>query len=146
MNSLLAVEPDQLSAIAASVAGDFLGAEINDEFEAAAAQSTCASRVSIHGAWDGLVTLYCNDHLARRFAATMFRIGEQEVSEDDVRDALDEIANIVAGNIKALLPAPSQLSLPEYLGPVSVFEAECIGKITTEEGEALLVAVQSSAT
>ena len=31
---------------------------------------------------------------------------------DDVRDALGELANMLGGNIKALLPAPSQISLP----------------------------------
>jgi chemotaxis protein CheX len=48
------------------------------------------------------------------FDGTRSRDGDPppEVPEADVRDALGEIANMIAGNVKALLPEPCSISLP----------------------------------
>ena len=35
------------------------------------------------------------------------------LDEEDVADALGELANVVGGNVKAVLPGPSVLGLPE---------------------------------
>ena len=42
----------------------------------------------------------------------MFGAEPGDLSDDEVSDALGELTNMVGGNIKSLLPAPSQLSLP----------------------------------
>lgn len=69
--------------------------------------------VTISGASNGLVTVDCSEELARRLAAAMFDSPAGSLSEEDVRDSLGEIANIIGGNIKALLPGPSNLGLPK---------------------------------
>jgi chemotaxis protein CheX len=38
--------------------------------------------------------------------------GDGDPADDEVCDAFGELTNMVAGNIKALLPAPSSISLP----------------------------------
>ena len=68
--------------------------------------------VQISGAWEGAVTLQCSIDLARAAAGTMFDRAPDATSADEIRDALGELANMVGGNIKALLPAPTHLSLP----------------------------------
>lgn len=68
--------------------------------------------VWIHGAWEGAVLLECDRDLARQAAAVMFERDAAQVSEHDLRDAIGELINMVGGNIKSLLPAPSELSLP----------------------------------
>jgi hypothetical protein len=51
---------------------------------------------------------------ARALTRALLAIGEAEpVSEDDVADAFGEIANVLGGNIKALLPEHVGLTLPE---------------------------------
>jgi len=67
-------------------------------------------RVWISGAWQGAVTVDCPYALARRTAAVM--LGGDPADEADVVDVLGEITNMTGGNIKALLPGPSELSLP----------------------------------
>jgi chemotaxis protein CheX len=69
---------------------------------------------SIHvtGPNDHLVSLETTLGGARTFAAAMFGMPEDEVSEEEVSDAVGELTNMVGGNIKGLLPQPSQLSLP----------------------------------
>lgn len=80
---------------------------------------TVTSFVHIDGAWLGVVMLQCPMALAVTLTSLMFDGGRRpdggppaEVPEADVRDALGEIANMVAGNVKALLPEPCHISLP----------------------------------
>jgi len=68
--------------------------------------------VGIAGAWDGDVTVRLPQALARTTAATMFMIDGAEASDEDLLDAVGEITNQVAGSVKAILPAPSDLALP----------------------------------
>jgi chemotaxis protein CheX len=68
--------------------------------------------VRMSGAWEGAVTIHCSHDLARAAAVALFALDASEPSEDEVRDALGELANVVGGNIKALLPGPTDLSLP----------------------------------
>jgi chemotaxis protein CheX len=80
---------------------------------------TVTSFVHVDGAWQGVVMLQCPMALAVTLTSAMFDGGRPsggeaspEVHEAEVRDALGEIANIVAGNVKALLPEPCHISLP----------------------------------
>ncbi len=68
--------------------------------------------VHIAGAWNGAALVECELPLARRLTAALFALPADGVGTEDVRDALGEITNMVTGNIKALLPSPSRLSLP----------------------------------
>jgi chemotaxis protein CheX len=75
------------------------------------AESSVTSCVQIDGDWHGALVLKCPMALAQTLTAQMFQT-ESAPDLDDVRDALGELANMVGGNVKALLPAPSQISLP----------------------------------
>jgi len=74
-------------------------------------QSSVTSCVQIDGAWHGALVMKCPMALAETLTAQMFQ-AESAPDLDEVRDALGELANMVGGNVKALLPAPSQISLP----------------------------------
>lgn len=68
--------------------------------------------VQITGEWAGAVTLDCPTAFARRAAQIMFESEPDEIELEDLEDALGELANMLGGNIKNLLPGSSQLSLP----------------------------------
>ncbi len=68
--------------------------------------------VQLAGAWEGSVFLYCPATLAGEVAATMFGTSPESLPSGDVEDALGELTNMVAGNLKIVLPRPCQLSLP----------------------------------
>jgi len=70
------------------------------------------SCVHIIGAWEGSVILECLTTLAQRCAAAMFGTEIGETTDAEIQDAFGELANMVGGNIKSILPGPSQLSLP----------------------------------
>lgn len=67
--------------------------------------------VTIDGSWDGAVMLSCEQALAGSLAGALFG-ADMPVTTDDVRDTIGEVTNMLAGNFKALLPAPSRISLP----------------------------------
>lgn len=73
---------------------------------------TVTGFVAIGGAWQGTVLLEVSDTLSHTFGGQMLGIPPDEVTEQDVADSLGELANMVGGNIKSLLPAPSHLSMP----------------------------------
>jgi chemotaxis protein CheX len=74
-------------------------------------ESSVTSCVHIDGEWHGALVLRCPMALAQTLTAQMFQ-AESTPNIDDVRDALGELANVLGGNVKALLPAPSRISLP----------------------------------
>ena len=72
-----------------------------------------SARVGIRGAWNGDVTLECAPAFAVAVAARMLGRQPAATSLEDARDALGELANIAAGNMKPLLAEGCSLSLPE---------------------------------
>jgi chemotaxis protein CheX len=74
-------------------------------------EATLTSIVHIEGAWQGAVILRCPQALGRTLTAEMLR-SESTPTSDEIGDAIGELTNMVAGNLKALLPAPSSISLP----------------------------------
>ncbi|HET9060562.1 MAG TPA: chemotaxis protein CheX [Acidimicrobiales bacterium] len=70
---------------------------------------------NISGEWNGTVCVSCSRTAAMRATSVMFDIPESEVTTTDVVDAVGELVNVVGGNIKALLPGPTVLSLPNVL-------------------------------
>lgn len=70
---------------------------------------------NISGEWNGTVCVACSRAAALRATSVMFDMPEPEVSTSDVVDAIGELVNVVGGNIKALLPGPTVLSLPSVL-------------------------------
>jgi chemotaxis protein CheX len=68
--------------------------------------------VAVSGEWTGTVFLACDPELAAAAAEAMFAADPGTLSVDEVSDALGELTNMIGGNIKSLLPAPSRLSVP----------------------------------
>ena len=57
----------------------------------------------------------CSAAAARNAAAALLGVELDDVTTEDVTDALGELANIIGGNVKSLLPEPCALSLPHVL-------------------------------
>ncbi|ATE53893.1 chemotaxis protein CheX [Actinosynnema pretiosum] len=68
--------------------------------------------VSIVGAWDGHLVVSTSKAGAQDVASVMLMMSHEELTDDDVSDALGELANVVGGNVKSLVPSPAKLSLP----------------------------------
>jgi chemotaxis protein CheX len=77
--------------------------------------SEAHSSVSISGSWTGHLVYASSTAAARRAAAAFLALEVDEVSEEDLSDTLGELANIVGGNVKAMLPPGAVLSLPQVV-------------------------------
>jgi chemotaxis protein CheX len=82
--------------------------------------------------------------LAQHIAAVMFATTAQDVAEDEVLDAIGEVANMIGGGVKGLFAGESQLSLP-CVGEVSQNDydfsrnGECISVHFECQGQQFLV-------
>jgi chemotaxis protein CheX len=84
-------------------------------FPAAVQKVEVSASVSVTGAWRGHVVLSCSAKAAKNAAAALLGVEFDEVTTEDIADALGELANIIGGNVKSLLPEPCALSLPHVL-------------------------------
>ncbi|HVV36319.1 MAG TPA: chemotaxis protein CheX [Acidimicrobiales bacterium] len=71
-----------------------------------------SASVSVTGEWSGHVVMACGEVLGRKIAAGLLMTEPEEITDDDLSDAMGEFANVVGGNVKAMMPGPSKLSLP----------------------------------
>lgn len=104
----LAVE---LGSISRNIWSVVLGLEL-DTSAGAPSSDVLAGVVRITGAWEGAVVLRCDRRVAARAAAILFGVDPAHTTPEQENDVLGELTNVVGGNLKALLPQPSRLSLP----------------------------------
>jgi hypothetical protein len=72
-----------------------------------------SSWVDIIGPWTGSVVVTCAPATAAALTESVLMTRPPEVVDDeDVADALGELANVLGGNIKSVLPGESRLGLP----------------------------------
>jgi chemotaxis protein CheX len=80
-----------------------------------------SSWVDVVGPWTGSVVLSTGAQTAAELTRALLGDYAPDLLEyEDVADAFGEIANVVGGNVKAVLPGPSALSLPEVGNPPAV--------------------------
>ena len=109
------VSPDDVCIIAQDVWASFLSVQLEQvavDDAGLAGRPSVVGAVRVTDAWFGAVVLELTPNLAKQVAATMFGSEPDEVTDAEVVDALGELTNMIGGNVKSLLPAPSQLSLP----------------------------------
>ncbi len=72
-------------------------------------------QIKINGKWNGTIILNFAPHLLKIAASKMFSVDAEETTNEEKNETLAELANMIGGNIKGLVPEPSSLSLPEVI-------------------------------
>jgi chemotaxis protein CheX len=105
--------PD-LAAVVEGAITMMLGIELGEpvEHDEAARGCNLGASVQLTGAWQGAVVVGCDLDFGREAARSMFDSDPADVTHDEIADALGEVANMIAGNVKPLLPGAETLSLP----------------------------------
>ncbi|WP_029434216.1 chemotaxis protein CheX [Blastococcus sp. URHD0036] len=105
-----------------------------------------SSWVDVVGPWTGSVVLTTSRRTAEDLSRALLRESAPEVlEEEDVVDAFGEIANVVGGSVKAVLPGHSALSLPsvgtapEIRNPADVCRIDVLWR-----GEPIVISVQGA--
>jgi chemotaxis protein CheX len=73
------------------------------------------SAVHLAGDWNGAVLLECDRSQACRFAGRFLSAATPKTVDDDVRDVLGELANMIGGNLKFMLGSGIRLSMPSVV-------------------------------
>jgi chemotaxis protein CheX len=144
------MKPDetQVRSVVRSVWSTQLGLEIQDADgpPPAPTSPTLTAAIHIGGDFHGAIRLECSRALIRRAAAIMFAMPESELTVDDDCDVVGELTNVVAGNLKALLPGSNSISLPTIIdgsdykvSTLNVASSEDFG--FTLDGEKMIVTV-----
>ncbi len=68
--------------------------------------------IEISGAWEGRVVLDYPAASAEAIACELLEAKPGDLESEAIVDAAGEMANILAGNLKSMLPQPSKLGLP----------------------------------
>jgi chemotaxis protein CheX len=105
-------EPD-LAEVVESVVGAMLGIAIDGcGADSPTPRQALGASVQITGPWDGAVVVACDTDFGRRVAAAMFGDDATSMSDEEIADAVGELANMIGGNVKALVGEGTALSLP----------------------------------
>jgi CheY-specific phosphatase CheX len=144
---------DELRRVAEEVLLGLIGAPALDPASftvtiAANAKLELACAVRIRGGWNGRVVVMSSRGLADVVAQHMFgrsagadpeRESQLAQNAQDAQDALREIANIVAGNLKPLFGDHNQLGLPEDLpADLSLQPRAAVAQVVIERAEGQL--------
>lgn len=98
--------------IAQAVWSSILAEELSPVVERAPfVTSSVTGVVLLEGEWSGALMLQCDSGLAANLTANMFGI-DGESAKSDIRDAIGELTNMLAGNISSVLPQPCRIGLP----------------------------------
>ncbi len=108
------ISDDEVVEISRDVWSSFLNAELEPVQlpPDAADDERMTGFVRVTGAWQGTVLIESSRAVALAAAAAMFDMAESELSCEEIVDAWGELANMIGGNLKCLVPSPSQLSIP----------------------------------
>ncbi len=103
--------------------------------------------VEVTGPWTGTVVLTCSRSTAAELSRCLLEEHAPPVlDEQDVEDALGELANVVGGNVKAVLPGPSALGLPRVgVAPAPGRPADTCRVDVLWRGRSLTISVQGPA-
>ena len=78
------------------------------------------ARIADLGATEDSLLLECSMPMAEAAAARMFQLGLEDLEEADLLDAVGELANILAGNVRDLFPEWTRLGTPQVLRGVEL--------------------------
>jgi chemotaxis protein CheX len=103
----------ELVAIVGEVWDSFMLGEIEARPDAEHVPGLVTSaNVCLSGTWTGVLMVECPPPVALKLSSALLGMDEGSASEVDVADTLGEIANVIGGNLKNVLPTPTVMSLP----------------------------------
>jgi chemotaxis protein CheX len=106
---------ESVAQIAGTVFETMLGLSIDPvEGGGALPAGSLTAAVYYAGTWRGVLLLECSPEQGADWAARYMQLAPP-LSIDDVRDGVGEVANVIAGNLKALLPSGVGLSIPSVV-------------------------------
>lgn len=138
--------PEEVVRLVDDITGAFLAAPTIEEPAGPHENLSVVARVHVTGAFEWVVVAAVSDGFAALCAGRMLALDEAQVDEAAIVDAVGEMANMIGGSVKALLPEPCTLSLPVVsvggAGPVTARGSSTVVSVDLRcAGEPLRVSV-----
>jgi chemotaxis protein CheX len=110
------VSVEMLAGIVKSVFITMLGLEVSDsQAPICFSCDRLTSFVHLTGGWNGAVLFECTTQQACQFAGRILAMDPPEAVDDDVRDVIGEMANMIGGNMKSAMAPGVRLSMPTVM-------------------------------
>ncbi len=125
MSALAAIDGAQISAVAEDVFAALIDGEPGHLYPVDPVEPVdpLYAWVDMHADVSGRVVLTVDASTADGLTRALLRLDEAEpVTEEDRVDAFGEVANVVGGNLKALLPVQGTLTLPQVARTAPSFD------------------------
>ena len=123
----MAMNNDELFEIVRSVWSTVVGIDLvrlpSDETQDDVDSEFLCAWMETSGTWNGGLLLSCQESLARDAASIMYEVDDSMLGEDAIHDTVGELANMIAGSAKVLLPGDVSLGQPEVLEEADLPEA-----------------------
>jgi len=108
-------------------------------------EDAVSSWVDVRGPWTGTVVITTGRSTAEQLSRELLKEHAPPVlDQEDIEDGLGELANVVGGNVKAVLPGPSALGLP-VVGAAPMAGSDTCRVDLLWRGQSLTISVQGSA-
>jgi chemotaxis protein CheX len=102
--------PDGLAAATGNVLSMLL--EGCEDWAQDAGSDAVTAAIAIVGDHPAALLITCSQEFASVLASAMFGMDVADLADDEISDALGELANMVGGSVKAMLEGSWQLGLP----------------------------------
>ena len=93
------------------------------------AQDMVAAAITFTGTWKGGLLLECRRAQALCFAARFLQSDDIEEFSEDVTSTIEELSNIIAGNLKEALPGGVRVGIPSLVNSQDHPGRTCVGKV-----------------
>ncbi len=102
--------------------------------------------VDITGPWSGSVVVASASATAAALTESVLMTRPPVVVDDeDVEDALGELANVLGGNVKSVLPGESRLGLPQIGSAPAIGRLDDVCRVAGQwRGQSLTITVQGA--
>ena len=150
LDAAIQLHKDDLDTVVCSVFATMMGLEVwpgDEPCPATAGMLTGA--VYLTGQWAGAACIHCEPQQAREFAARFLGIPPPDAIDNDVRDVIGELANMIAGNLKCTLAPGIRVSIPsvtdgaDYSLRVCGARVMCRASFRTDDGPFWITLVDS---
>ena len=130
--SKIEVYQGDIEAIVSGVFHTMLGVEASPSSDPWQPSNThFTSAVYFGGDWQGAVVVECGRQTAECFTERLMNIPRAEQSRSDIRDCMGELANMIGGNLKSVMPRGVGLSMPTVVEGSDYSVNVCGDNLTT---------------
>jgi hypothetical protein len=78
-------------------------------------EKTWSSCVKISGPWQGAILIECPESIVRHAAVMLFAADGEDTTEDEIHDAVKELADMFGRKVKSFLPDETKISRPSVV-------------------------------